>query len=379
MLFSAGEFTLIENERCFTSADFIPQQRSSASAYIEVKYQPTSTNSLIVSAMLQALVNAQAYGIPVIFNRTSQDIELSELPEGCAVGILTSGTTGAPKLVYHQLEALLPKNTKVSDAKTCWLLCYHPMSYAGLQVILQAIVANDTLVVDVDASLQKKSQLAIELNVTAISATPSFMRTLLMAWHQRQPELRLISLGGEIAEQSTLDTLKRQFPRASIRHIYATTETGVIFSVKDGLAGFPFEWCNTVVNGWLLKIDDTLKLIKGNVEIDTGDCIQSTSSRVIFSGRADNVVNIGGVKVNLELLEQQIIAFDIILDARVYVKANPITGFLTCVEICTEDEEKARRVLRAFFSGLAPASRPRVITFSKQIALNLSGKKQRIV
>jgi acyl-coenzyme A synthetase/AMP-(fatty) acid ligase len=253
------------------------------------------------------------------------------------------------------------------------------MSFAGLQVILQAIVSKDMLIADVDANLQHKAALAIKYSVNAISATPSMMRALLLSWHAKLPPLAIISLGGETADQFTLDALKLQCPNAKVRHIYATTEAGVIFSVKDGLAGFPRTWLKHEFNGWHLTAANTLHLTRAKESIDTGDCIALTDDRVLFIGREDNLVNVGGVKVNLETLEQKIIALAEIVDARVYAKANPITGALICVELCADDQQMAKEALKQLSAQLEPAARPRIITFTDQICLSATGKKQRSI
>ncbi len=371
-------FTLVEQGSQFGSDSFQPQPYLQGRKFIEITAGSTTNGKPLVKEMIQAIIDGQTANIPVIFNRTQQEINLDELPEHFAVGLLTSGTTGKPKLVFHRLEKLLPKNLKSQTRKnTRWLLCYHPMSFAGLQVILQAIVSQDLLVASVDTNLQAKAQLAISQDINAISATPSMMRAMSLCWHLTRPPLTIISLGGEIADQRTLDSIRQSFPEAQLRHIYATTEAGVIFSIKDGIEGFPLSWLQQTFNGWQISANNTLHLDNGLVEIDTGDCIRLTQDRVIFVGREDNLVNVGGVKVNLETLEQEILAIEEIFDARVFAKSNPITGALICLECCATDETKAREALKTWSLGRDPAATPRIIRFSEQITLSASGKKVR--
>ncbi|WP_240778867.1 AMP-binding protein [Shewanella sp. SNU WT4] len=377
----------------------------------------TASTTPIVALMIQAMHYAESNNIPLILNRTQQALDIHSVPKHFAIGLLTSGTTGQPKLVFHALAKLLPSerphpqndsqshsaanliHAKLIQAKpiapkpaNTWLLCYHPMSYAGLQVILQAIVSEDTLVAALDASLQAKAHLAHVHNINAISATPSMLRALLLSWQTYLPPLTIITLGGEIADQRTLDTINNVYPNAQIRHIYATTEAGVVFTVKDRRAGFPRAWLENAANasatcdnsngathGWQLIAGSTLRLTKGQVEIDTGDCIDISQDRVLFTGRIDNLVNVGGVKVNLEALERQIMQLPEISDARVYAKANPITGALVCVELCAFNQTLAAKALNELCLQLEPAARPRIITFSDNISLSSAGKKQRFL
>jgi acyl-coenzyme A synthetase/AMP-(fatty) acid ligase len=377
-MFSPGSsFRLIEQEQLFTADHFASQHKVLADNYIELDGEKENQKGQIVANMLQAISHGSAASIPVIFNRSSQTFDHSEIPDEFCIGLFTSGTTGPPKLVFHSLDKLLPENRKNKDTISRWLLCYHPMSYAGLQVILQAVVANDTLVTDTAANMQQKAQLALKHKINAISATPSLMRGMLLCWCDDSPLLELITLGGEISDQATLDALKKRFPHAVIRHIYATTETGVIFSVKDGREGFPKQWLNKTFNGWQITLRDTLVLTNHEHEIETGDCIEIKHDRAVFSGRKDSVVNVGGVKVDLEAIERQLIALEEVTDARVYVKANPITGVLVCAEICIVNGNLAKQAVAHSCQQLEAAARPRITTFCKQLTLNQAGKKQR--
>ena len=55
-------------------------------------------------------------------------------------------------------------------------------------------------------------------------------------------DFKRITLGGEIADQAILSSLRKVFTSSKISHIYASTEAGVGFSVQDSLAGFPLEY-----------------------------------------------------------------------------------------------------------------------------------------
>jgi acyl-coenzyme A synthetase/AMP-(fatty) acid ligase len=333
----------------------------------------------LVYHLIQALLIAQEANIPLILNRTGQAIESSTLPSTFQIGLLTSGTTGTPKVQCHTLESIMPANTKKSG-QSRWLLCYHPMTFAGLQVILQAIVCGDVLLASPFSNVQHKAELALTEQCTALSATPSLTRALLLCWQTKQPSLDTITCGGELCDQSLLNLLHTTFPQAKIRHIYATTETGVLFAVNDGKEGFPLAYLNQEHHGWTLSIQaKQLIATKNGLVIATGDIVEVGDDRVLFNGRLDNSANVGGVKVNLDSLEQDVLHLPSISNARVFAKASPITGAIVCVEIETKDEAKAREEINELNKQLNPAEQLRVVRFVTEITLSDTGKKQRVL
>jgi len=194
----------------------------------------------------------------------------------------TSGTTGFPKFVSYTLNSLV--STTQKDIKRgndfVWGLTYDINRFAGLQVYLQAIVSGSTLVIpSVSANIDSLVQIFAKESVNALSATPSFWRKVLMVPFHKNIPLERITLGGEISNQTLLSALTNSYPAAKIAHIYASTEAGVGFVVKDKYEGFPLEFldensslpCQIKIKSGLLWIKNSQtasKLIKGDIDTD---------------------------------------------------------------------------------------------------------------
>ena len=134
--------------------------------------------------------------------------------------MLTSGTSGAPKIVAHTLEGLI--GAILADAPSCdaapvWATFYDIRCYGGLQIFLRAILSGGSMVL-ADPTQPLADHVA-RLNahgVTHISGTPSHWRKLLMSGSASGLSPRYIQLSGEIADQAVLDGLSKAFPGASI-------------------------------------------------------------------------------------------------------------------------------------------------------------------
>ncbi len=99
---------------------------------------------------LAAVVEFSADDLPQLVDRWSPADQHAARASGQRqVTLLTSGTTGAPKAVCHTWESLLRpvRRDRQSSERATWLLTYRPHLYAGLQVLLQALVLGDRLAV----------------------------------------------------------------------------------------------------------------------------------------------------------------------------------------------------------------------------------------
>ena len=345
------------------------------------------------SLVLAALAAAEAEGRGVLLARGTADPDGWQPGQGFTVTLESSGTTGTPKRLCHDFARLRGRLRGVADEGARWLLTYDPGAFAGLQVMLTAVAAG-ALLVTVSGpgagTIAALAQAARRHAVTHVSGTPSFWRAFLMALGDTELPLAAVTLGGEAADQPLLDRLAERFPDARLRHIYASTEAGALFAVADSRAGFPADWLDEAPDGLDLRIAGGVLEVRspraapGAVDPDgwlsTGDLVERQGDRVLFAGRLDGLVNVGGVKVSPEAVERRLLAVDGVADAAVLAVASPITGHLltaTIVPVPGAEEAALRAALRAATADLPPAARPRALTFADHIPLSAAGKKSR--
>jgi len=177
--------------------------------------------------------------------------------------LLTSGTTGRPKLVAHTLASLSGaiERTVVSAAPIVWSTFYDIRRFGGLQIFLRAAVTGTSLVLKgAHESTADFLERAGAEGVTHISGTPSQWRQALMSPAARNIAPDYVRLSGEIADQAILKQLHQQYPSARIAHAFASTEAGVAFEVKDGAMGFPSELVDSCPNVEMKVEGDTLRI-----------------------------------------------------------------------------------------------------------------------
>ncbi len=314
----------------------------------------------------------------------------------------TSGTTGIPKIVSHTL-ASLTRTTKVDiqrGADCRWGLLYDYARFAGLQVVLQAMLSGSTLIApQLSESLEQQVQELVAGACTHLSATPTLWRKILMTPSSEQLELKQVTLGGEIAEQRVLDALRLRFPKARISHIYASTEAGVGFSVSDGREGFPAHYLDSppgeielrVLSGKLYVRNPSVQPRYVGTEtgfaddqgfVDTGDRVEQRGDRYVFLGRETGVINVGGNKVHPEEVEQVLLSHPEVWQAKVAAKRNPIMGSLVVAEIVPLNDGSDRTSLRDSIldhcrTRLDRHKVPALINFVKELPCSATGKLAR--
>jgi acyl-CoA synthetase (AMP-forming)/AMP-acid ligase II len=265
---------------------------------------------------------------------------------------------------------------------------------------LTALATDSALVCLSALDVPRLAETAVAHHVTHISGTPTFWRAFLLCLGASAARLDLeqITLGGEVVDQGTLDRLRDRFPRARLAHIYASTETGALFSVRDGQAGFPARWLKEPVDGVSLRIRDGVlevqspRAMLGYLQnqgvprspdgwLVTGDRVEARGDRVYFLGREDSLINIGGGKATPEEVEAALLDDPRVLDLRAFAVRNPITGFVVGLEVVAApgfDLEQLRQDLLATArSKLLPYKVPRLVRFVDAVQSDVSGKKSR--
>jgi acyl-coenzyme A synthetase/AMP-(fatty) acid ligase len=318
--------------------------------------------------------------------------------------MLTSGTSGAPKIVGHTLEALtgaIIADGPSSAAAAVWATFYDIRRYGGLQIFLRAIVGGGSMVLsDPTQSLADHVARLRRRGVTHISGTPSHWRKLLMSGSAFGFSPRYVRLSGEIADQAVLDGLSRAFPNASIGHAYASTEAGVGFAVNDGREGFPADMVGVNRAGVEMKVEDGSLRIRSKRTahayvghhappltdadgfVDTGDMVELRGDRYHFVGRRGGIINIGGLKVHPEEIEAVINRHAEVRMSRARSRRSPITGAIVVADVVLADgsdpaSEIRDSILADCRESLASYKVPAVIRFVTALDVTPAGKLAR--
>ncbi len=341
-----------------------------------------------IEGVAQEEVNKK-YPLPTILPATFEALVEAVMQSSSRITIFTSGTTGQPKKVVHNI-ATLTRSVRRGDKYIgqVWGYAYNPTHMAGLQVFFQAFANQNTLINIFNASRADVYAALDKYHITHFSATPTFYR-LLMPFEKEFPQVQRITLGGEKSDQALYDAIHRIFPQAKINNVYASTEAGTLFAAKGDAFQIPSaiqEKVRVVENELLLHkslLGESDSFQLENDYYHTGDLIEwidKVQGLFRFVSRKNELINVGGYKVNPGEVEAAMMTMDGVKQAIVYGKANSILGNVLCAEVQLEEgailtELNIRSILK---SQLQDYKIPRRIKFVEQLALTRTGKVKRL-
>lgn len=263
-------------------------------------------------------------------------------PSEPSLGFYSSGSTGRPTPHFAPWARL--KGEARAGEPGRWASPFAPHSFAGAQVAIQAW-ASGTAPLSLPANPLEAWKLLQSNGIDCLSCTPSYLQLLLLAapveageWKPRQ-----ITLGGEPLRPRAGAWFAERFPSARFTVIYAAAEFGLLLKTRR-------------LDGWYemesLSRRHVWRAALGGVEIKRGeawwplpDVLEFDGGLARVVGRRDQVVNVGGAKVDLNQVATAALGVPGVLRALPGRAADPILGQIVTLR-CELEPEASEEVVR---------------------------------
>ncbi len=265
----------------------------------------------VIGAQL-AVIDALAGKQPLLISASEPLDSTIEVAGDVAFVVESSGSTGTPKRLHHTAEAALASarlSRQRLDSSGQWLLALPANYVAGLNVLVRSAVAetqpvimNTAVSFTAESFVRHASMMTNEHRFTAL--VPTQLNRLANVIDQDESVLRAlrsfeaILLGGQAANQNVVQRLRDL--RVNIVETYGAAETfgGVVYnSMALDEVSISLEPDQRIaIVSPTLSIDSQPKFVSN----DIGDYSKGVLS---VHGRADRVINSGGVKVSLDRVE----------------------------------------------------------------------------
>lgn len=351
-----------------------------------------------VNQALTALAAAlSGEGPTVRFNDT--EIGPFEAPDGIAVVIGTSGSTGRAKQVMLSVDALAASSMATAlklRGEGQWLLTL-PLHYvAGVQVLIRSLFAGTRPEVvtgkfNVPAFCAAAAEMTDPMRYTSL--VPTQLSRLLEA-PEALPALQrfnAILLGGAPASEELLSRSREA--GISVVTTYGSAETcggcvydgepleGVEIALRADENGNQLVWLGgaVVADGYLADVelsDSVFHSINGTPWYQTSDIGEfDQQGRLRILGRADDVLITGGLKVSAEAIASQLRNIDGVRDA--FVTALPSAEWGQKLVAALVTELSAAELRSAFDAVLEPHTVPKGLLILPELPLLPQGKLDR--
>ncbi|WP_299821287.1 AMP-binding protein [uncultured Pontibacter sp.] len=307
--------------------------------------------------------------------------------------IQTSGSTGTPKtivLTRAQLEASARRtisllNLQKSDTT---LVCLNTEYIAGMMMLARGFMAELQMVI-VEPIGNPISLVGREEQIAFASFVPMQLQTILQETPEALPQLNNMK-GILVGGAPVSPTLQRELQqiKAPVYHTYGMTETASHIALRR-LNGPEAAEYYQVLHNIDIGLDKRGCLtIKGDITnnelLVTNDIVELlTHDRFKWIGRVDNVINSGGVKVQVEKVELAIAeAFADLTDSpRFFIAPQPdeLLGekVVLVLEGDTFTPENEEILMERLRSKLRKFELPKELYYSPAFTMTATGKLSR--
>jgi len=275
----------------------------------------------------------------------SRDPLVSEVLSSGSSGLIlfSSGITGAPKAAVHNFSNLLEKFRSYNrpTLRTLGFLLFD--HWGGLNTLFHTLFNAGTLHVPVSRQPTEVIRQAAYEGINLIPTTPSFLRLALVsnAFDDVDlSQLKLVTYGTEPMDQPTLERLNEVLPdHVDIRQTYGLSELGVFrisnrskreLWIRISDPDIDVEAWEDVL--WIRSPHRMLGYLNAPSPFDelgwfnTRDLVEFDGEYFRLHGRVDDLINVGGVKIQPGEIEQAAYGLPEVCYAKASGEPDPFLG-----------------------------------------------------
>jgi len=329
---------------------------------------------------------AQTAGaIPVLFHTTLDAADTEALcrahgighaasvtpPTGAGFGILSSGSTGLPKLFWrrsHSWIDFFPMQNPLFGLTAASRLFFHgSLSFTGnLNACASVFWEGGALITTARKRPDAWWKTITDRDVTAMYLLPVKLRHLLHVAPSVYPRLQSLFAGSQALDRELVSAVQSLFPAATCTLYYGAGELNFITYCRldewqrdPGIVGRPFAGVRVRIAGdGRIYVTTPYGVCGTESETTLGDLGAWTEDGMIrFLGRGDDVINCAGHKCSLTHIESVLRGHSAVRDIAVFAVPDELRGEIPVAAFVsdTADREEMRRIATV----LPPLERPR--------------------
>lgn len=314
--------------------------------------------------------------------------------------LFSSGSSGHPKAMIHDIDRLLEQFTKKRRRQLSILIFLLFDHIGGLNTLFNGLASGALIVTPASRDANVVAEAIQRHKVNLLPASPTFLNLFLLSGaHQNYDlsSLRFITYGTEPMPESLLLRLKKAFPDVAFIQTFGTSETGISQTVSRSSSSTQIKIDDPnseykIVSGelWIRSKSQILGYLNHEMSrftsdgwFKTGDLVEEADDGFLtITGRREDIINVGGEKVTPSEVENILLEIPEVADCLVYGELNAITGQNVAAEIVTKtdcDQRALKRQIKQYCrQKLSSYKIPARIIFREQTTFSNRFKKDRL-
>lgn len=270
--------------------------------------------------------------------------------------LFSSGTSGKPKAILHNLDSLINKYKRDYSKELNIIPLLGFDHIGGLDMMLSQIAIGATITIPENRTPEYICETIEKYRVNVISASPTFLNLLLISEASQDYDLsslQIIGYGSEPMPDWLLQKLNAIFKGVSFQQKYGLSETNALrikskskdslfFKIDDSSVEYKIVenelWLrgSSIFSGYINSAEDAFSV---DGWFRTGDIIEKDNEGYFrILGRKSDIINVGGEKVFPSEIESALLQLPFIQDCQVSAEKSVITGNIIIAHVVSSSE-----------------------------------------
>lgn len=299
-------------------------------------------------------------------------------------GVLSSGTTGLPKIIFRSEESWINAFDYQSEIfnlnKNSIGFIHGSLNFsANLNYLIHFIYLGATIITTGKKLINNWVNIIEKEKVNSIFLVPSKYKMILRRNNRILGYVKSIVSAGEKLDISIIKDMREIFCNTKIVEYYGCSEASFIsynifkdeYNYTKGII-FPEVVVKNEGNDLYVNSPYLAHGYKNYYKVSDKGYIQE--NKLVLIGRYDNVINKSGVKVNLINIENELSKLNYLNQYVVFSKRDVIHGEEVCAALVLKDKKVTKiKIIRDLKLNLSKYEVPKIIILDN-IPLNINGK-----
>ena len=314
-------------------------------------------------------------------------ISVEGVPTSADFGVLTSGTTGRPKPLWHSesswREFFDIQNNIFYINKDTKIFLHGSFSFTGVSNMVVAVLwSGGTVITTSSLRPIRWIQLIEKYHVDHIYALPTKLRLLVRHCKSKLDSINYIIGGSQVLDRQLMEQLELICPNMEFILYYGASElnyitycTGKEWLDREGTVGRPFPSVKIAEQNGVIYVT-TKHHIEGIPDTYTvNDCgYIDSDGYLMFHGRRGDVINKGGYKISIPEMELYLQSLQGVSEVAVITINDEIRGEDFIAYMVLEDNTKLSKIIECIHHERPSVEWPKAILEIPMIPLTECSK-----